>query len=251
MHRFFVPPNECRSNEILLTGGEAHQALHVLRLQRGESVVVLDGAGAQHACEIAECRRNNVRLTVVQRTVAPPPQSAITLLQAVPKGKIIEAIIQKATELGVSRVVPLLSQRVTTKLEEESADKKKEKWQAVAVEAIKQCGSAWLPKIEAPITPQDFLGRQEEFDLTLIGSLQPGSRHAREYFQSFIDQNHHTPRSIGIWIGPEGDFTTEEVAAAQMGGALPITMGPLVLRVETAAIYSLSIVNYELQAARD
>jgi 16S rRNA (uracil1498-N3)-methyltransferase len=170
----------------------------------------------------------------------------ITLLQAVPKGKIIEAIIQKAVELGVHRVVPLLTERVTTRLDGDSAAHKAEKLQQVAIEAIKQCGAAWLPKIENPLTPGEFLARNEKFELPLIASLQPGSRHAREYFQAFQNEQGRKPESVCIWVGPEGDFTADEVRAIQTGGALPITLGKLVLRVETAAAYCLSILNYDL-----
>src|SRR6185436_16411700 len=172
----------------------------------------------------------------------------ITLLQAVPKGKILEVIIQKATELGVSRIVPLLTERVTTRLDAEDDAHKAEKWQGIAIEAVKQCGSAWLPKVEAPITPADFLARSEKFELPLIASLQPGSRHPREYFRQFEKEHGHRPASVCIWVGPEGDFTPAEVRAVESSGAKPVTLGPLVLRSETAATYCLSILNYELRS---
>jgi 16S rRNA (uracil1498-N3)-methyltransferase len=116
----------------------------------------------------------------------------------------------------------------------------------VAVEAIKQCGAAWLPKIEAPVTPAQFLARKEIFDLSLIGSLQKERRHPRECLQEFQAKHGQLPQSVGVWIGPEGDFTLEELDAIQAAGALPVSLGRLVLRVETAAIYCLSILNYEL-----
>jgi 16S rRNA (uracil1498-N3)-methyltransferase len=168
-------------------------------------------------------------------------------LQAVPKGKIIESIIQKATELGVTRIVPLLSERVVVDLDEKHAGRKAEKWQQVAVEAIKQCGAAWLPRVELPVTPKEFLARRETFELPLVASLQPGAEHPRNYFRKFEAQHGRKPRSACIWIGPEGDFTAEEVGAITSGGAWPITLGRLVLRVETAATYCLSILNYEAQ----
>jgi len=232
-----------------LTGGEAHHALHVVRLRRGERVAVVNGAGTEFLCEVQDCARDKIQFAVAGKNSVPPPSCQITLLQAVPKGKIIESIIQKATELGVSRIVPLLSERVTTRLGNGSAAHKAAKWQLVAVEAIKQCGSAWLPRVEPSITPKEFLARKENSELPLIASLQPGSRHAREYFRDFQNSHGRLPKSLCIWIGPEGDFTPEEAAAIQAGGALPITLGRLVLRVETAAIYCLSILNYELQSA--
>ncbi|HLP75352.1 MAG TPA: RsmE family RNA methyltransferase [Candidatus Paceibacterota bacterium] len=246
MHRFYLPPNESKSDLLLLGEREAHHASHVLRIRRGEKVMVLNGTGGELLCEVLDCQRKRVELKVIDRKSIAPLRFNITLLQALPKGKIIESIIQKATELGVARIVPLLTERVTTKLDDEGADHKGGKWQQVAIEAIKQCGAAWLPRVEAPVTPAEFLARKENFDLPLIASLQPGSRHPREYFEAFRAKNGRAPRSVCIWIGPEGDFTATEVSAVEAGGAGPITLGKLVLRVETAAIYCLSILNYEL-----
>src|SRR5213078_1517496 len=118
--------------------------------------------------------RDKVKLAVTQKISAPPLPCQITLLQAVPKGKIIESIIQKATELGASRIVPLLSERVVSLAGGKASSQKVGKWQLEAAEAIKQCGSAGLPKVEAPITPAQFLKRKEEFDLPLVASLQSG-----------------------------------------------------------------------------
>jgi 16S rRNA (uracil1498-N3)-methyltransferase len=246
MHRFYLPPTECKSGPLTLAGTEAHHALRVLRVRRGERVMVLDGAGGEFICDVADFDRDKVQLTIVEKKSAPPPPCSITLLQALPKGKIIESIIQKATELGVARVVPLLTERVVAELNEKHAERKAEKWQHVAIEAIKQCGATWLPKVELPVTPKEFLARKEEFELPLIASLQPGARHPRNYFQQFESQHGRKPKTACIWIGPEGDFAPTEVAAVTSAGALPITLGKLVLRVETAATYCLSILNYEL-----
>lgn len=232
---------------LTLTGSEAHHASRVLRLRRGDEVVVLDGAGGEFFCNIEEVAKHEVRLHIARKNFIPQQPFQITLLQAVPKGKIIESIIQKAVELGAHRIVPLLTERVVTRLEGDSATHKAEKLQHVAIEAVKQCGSAWLPKIEAPMTPGEFLSHGDKFDLPLVASLQPGSRHAREYFQKFQSERGGKPKSVCIWIGPEGDFTVDEIRAIEAGGALPITLGRLVLRVETAAIYCLSVLNYELQ----
>ena len=248
MHRFYLSPDECKADVFPLNEREAHHASHVLRIRRGESVTVLNGVGGELLCEVLNCERKRVELKVVERKSIPPLPFQITLLQAVPKGKIIESIIQKATELGVARIVPLLTERVTTRLDEDRAEQKNDKWQHVAIEAIKQCGAAWLPKVETPMTPAEFLSRQESFELPLIASLQTGSRHPRQYFDAFRSKHQRAPRTVCIWIGPEGDFTETEISTAQAGGALPITLGRLVLRVETAATYCLSILNYELLA---
>jgi len=248
MHRFFLPPAECQNQFPTLSGSEAHHALHVLRLRRGERVVVLDGAGHELLCEVRELTRDTVELALMQKNFIPPLPYQLTLLQAIPKGKIIEAIIQKGTELGVARIVPLLSDRVVAQLDEDASEDRAEKWRLVAIEAIKQCGSPWLPQIEKPIAPKAFLARGEKFDLPLIASLQPDGRHPREFFNGFHAERQRRPQSVCVWVGPEGDFTPAEMGAVKSAGALPITLGRLVLRSETAAIYCLSVLNYELQA---
>jgi 16S rRNA (uracil1498-N3)-methyltransferase len=248
MHRFYLPPAECQTGPLRLAGREAHHALHVLRVRAGDQVAILDGGGREFLCRVENFDRDKVHLAILETKSIPAPPCRITLLQAVPKGKIIESIIQKATELGVARIVPLLTERTVMELDEKHAGKKAEKWQQVAIEAIKQCGAAWLPRVESPVTPEEFLARKESFELPLIASLQPGAEHPRTYFQKFESQHGRKPQSACVWIGPEGDFTPAEVASIVSAGALPMTLGRLVLRVETAATYCLSILNYEVQA---
>ena len=249
MPRFYLAPDQCADAALFLAGREAHHAIHVLRLRPGDEVTVLNGAGAEFRCEVQEYDRDKVKLAVTEKITVPPLACQITLLQALPKGKIIESIIQKATELGVFRIVPLLSERVVAaQLESKALRNKTDKWRLVAIEAIKQCGSAWLPQIKSPVTPKQFHARQEKFELPLIASLQSDSHHPREYFRAFYEKSGRMPRSICIWVGPEGDFTPEEVASVTASGALPVSLGHLVLRTETAAIYCLSILNYEVHS---
>ena len=248
MHRFYLPPERCAGDSLRLDGREAHHALHVLRLKRGELVTVLDGVGNEFLCAVENSSRSAVTLSVSLKNFTPPLPCSITLLQAVPKGKIIESIIQKAVELGARRIVPLLTERVVTQLDDEDAADKRTKWQQVAIEAIKQCGAAWLPEIEPPTTLGEFLKHRDKFDLSLVGSLQTERRHPRECFREFQTQHKRLPQSVGVWIGPEGDFTPEELEAIQASGALPVSLGRLVLRVETAVIYCLSILTYELNS---
>jgi 16S rRNA (uracil1498-N3)-methyltransferase len=248
MHRFYLPPGECKAGPLTLAGREAHHALHVLRVRRGDQITILDGAGRVVLCAVDNFDRDKIQLTVVETKTVPAPPCPITLLQAVPKGKIIESIIQKATELGVARIVPLLTERVVVDVDEKHATRKAEKWQQVAIEAIKQCGAAWLPRVEPPVTLKEFLARKEAFELPLVASLQPGAQHPRNYFEKFQSQHGRKPKTACAWIGPEGDFTAEEVAAITAASALPMTLGKLVLRVETAATYCVSILNYELSA---
>ncbi len=247
MHRFYLPPESCRGNALKLEGREAHHALHVLRLKHGELVTVLDGAGNVFMCTVGDAARNVIHLSVSLKNFVPAAPCVVTLLVAVPKGKIIEGIIQKAVELGARRIVPLLTERVVTHLDDDGAETKRDKWQTISVEAIKQCGAAWLPKVEAPMTIGQFLARAEKFDLSLVGSLQKERRHPRDVLREFETKQGRLPQSAGVWIGPEGDFTLDELLTIENSGAQPISLGKLVLRVETAAVYCLSFLNYELQ----
>jgi 16S rRNA (uracil1498-N3)-methyltransferase len=247
MHRFYLPPSECRASPLSLTGREAHHALHVLRVRTSDSVTVLNGEGGVILCKIASTKRDHVSLEILEQRSVPPLPYHVTLAQGIPKGKLFEAIVQKATELGAARIVPLLTERVVSKPAPEDGGHKVEKWRQVAIEAIKQCGSGWLPKIETPVTVDEFLSLQAETELALVGSLAQGSQHPRNWFMEFAQAKGRNPKSVSVAIGPEGDFTAEELSVLQSAGAKPITLGPLVLRTETAAIYCLSVINYELQ----
>ncbi len=248
MHRFYIGPAAPTTTKLELTGGEAHHAAKVLRVRPGEKVQVLSGAGTRWLCTVSAVHRDVVSLDVTESEQVPAPACEVTLVQAIPKGKIIESIIQKATELGARRVVPILSERVVTHLDKESAQDKQEKWQQVAVEAIKQCGAAWLLEAQKPLTPAEFVSQKPPFDLSLVASLRPGSRPPRHVFSSWNSEHGRQPSSVAVWIGPEGDFTSSEYDLIEASGARPISLGSLVLRVETAAIYCLSVIHHEIAA---
>jgi 16S rRNA (uracil1498-N3)-methyltransferase len=248
MHRFYVEPQQSGKDTIELSEREAHHAANVLRLKEGERVVALDGQGSELGCNVQRVAKRGVTLEVYQRSKVAPLPYQLTLVQAVPKGKTMETIVQKATELGAYRVVPILTDRTVTQLYEDRSDSKVEKWTWIAIDAIKQCGSTWLPKIAEPIKPSQFLASGEKTELSLIASLQPGAKHPRLHFSDFAQDRGRRPKSISVWVGPEGDFTPAEVNMVLSSGALPITLGPLVLRSETAAFYCMSVVNYELQS---
>jgi 16S rRNA (uracil1498-N3)-methyltransferase len=200
---------------------------------------VLDGAGTRLVCEAVRISRKEIELRVRRRETIPTPSFELTLFQAIVKGKTMETIVEKATELGVSRVVPLLTERVVSHLDSERTESKQAKWQLTAIESIKQCGSPWLPQIDAPVKLHDALKDLPPFELACVASLR-GGKHLRHWFQE-LKQVH----TGCVWIGPEGDFTDAELDAVEAAGAKPITLGPLVLRADTAAIASLSILRSE------
>ena len=248
MHRFYLPPSAVAGNELTLDERESRHAATVLRLREGETVAVLDGAGTEFLCELIAVDKKATRLRVRQQDKIEPLPYQITLLQAMTKGKSMDFIIQKATELCVHRIVPLAAGRSVVKVED--VESRLEKWRAIAIESIKQCGCPWMPIIEAPVTPAEFIAGNESFDLPLIASLQGNVRHPRACIEDFEEAHSRLPETLAVWIGPEGDFAPSEVNAVLSAGFQPITLGRVILRSETAALYCLATLNYEMQAPR-
>lgn len=247
MHRFYITPENWSSDSPLLTGGEAHHARNVLRLDAGDKVVLFDGRGRELTAEIVSTGSSEIRLRKLHEAKTPPLRCQITLAQAIPKGKNMDLIVQKAVEIGAAEILPILSDRTVVRLHEESAAAKQTKWQAIAIEAAKQCGQNWLPRVGVPQTMAQFFQQQHRFDLQLIGSLQSDAVHLKKILDDYsAEHSGDRPASVLMMVGPEGDFTPAELALARSHGCRPITLGPIVLRVETASIYCLSVLSYEL-----
>ena len=158
----------------------------------------------------------------------------------------MDLIVQKAVEIGAVEIAPLISERTIVDLDQKEAGQKREKWQQIVIEAAKQCGQNWLPQLHPPQKLKDFFAHAEHVDLRLIGSLQPDAVHLKKILSDYAQQHGDRPKSVLMMVGPEGDFTPAELALAKTHGCLPITLGPIILRVETAAIYCLSVLSYEL-----
>jgi 16S rRNA (uracil1498-N3)-methyltransferase len=246
MHRFYISPENWSPDALVLSGTEAHHARDVLRMTRGDKVVVFNGRGREITAEIVDLARDEVPLRKLNESGSAPLRCRIALGQAIPKGKNMDLIVQKAVELGAAEIFPLISARTIVDLAPDEARQKQAKWQTVAIEAAKQCGQNWLPQIHVPRTMKDFCAEVTGFDLRLIGSLQPGALHLKKILAEFSAEHRHLPESVLMLIGPEGDFTPAELALARSQGCRPITLGPIILRVETAAIYCLSVLSYEL-----
>ncbi|MEY2584677.1 MAG: rRNA (uracil1498-N3)-methyltransferase [Verrucomicrobiota bacterium] len=246
MHRFYIRPEGWHSDAPQLTGSEAHHAGRVLRLERGDKVVLFDGRGRELTAEITSADSAQIRLRKLHEAQTPRLRCQITLGQAIPKGKNMDLIVQKAVEIGAAEIAPILSDRTVVRLDEESAASKQSKWQTVAIEAAKQCGQNWLPRVHVPQTMAQFFQQPRRFDLQLIGSLQSDAVHLKEILAEYSAEHGDRPTSVLMLVGPEGDFTPAELSLARSHGCRPITLGPIVLRVETASIYCLSVLSYEL-----
>ena len=244
MHRFYLPSNECSGPSLTLRAREAHHALHVLRLRDGDSLEILDGEGTRYRCRIIRREKRELQLSLEEKVSCPAPAWRITLLPAVAKPKALEWIVQKSVELGVSGLVPIITERVSVKAGPDRFNL--DKWRWVAIDAMKQCGSPWLPSLETPAPLPRFLERETPFDLIWVASLS-SDRHPRDTIESFRQKHGRPPRHVAVWIGPEGDFTEREMKDILDSGAQAVSLGPRVLRAETAAVYCLSVLNHELR----
>jgi 16S rRNA (uracil1498-N3)-methyltransferase len=214
-------------------------------------VVAFDGRGNEWVCECTGADKREAVLKVRFHQKIKPLAYQVTLAQALPKGRFMDSIIRKATEIGVAAIAPLQSERTIVRVDSESEENKFEKWEAAAIEAAKQSGNPWLPEIAAVRTVEQFVSEGSRGnDLNLIASLQPGARSLRDVLQQYREDKGGPPRSAAWMVGPEGDFTTAEMALARNHGFEPVSLGPLVLRCETAAVYALSILSYELQNSK-
>ena len=245
--RAFCTPPTAEPVEITLSTDESHHLVVVNRAHVGDTVVAFDGRGTEWICELASDRKQAALLKVRFRQKAKPLLYEITLGQALPKGASMDAIVRKATEIGAVRIVPLESERTQVHLDGDRSDKKIDKWQTAALEAAKQCGNPFLPEVTPVQKAATFMESARGYDLKLIASLHPGAKSLKHVLAAFQSANQRTPKKVLWLVGPEGDFTPAEMSLAQTSGFEPITLGPLVLRCETAAVYALSVLSYELQ----
>jgi 16S rRNA (uracil1498-N3)-methyltransferase len=248
MHRFYLAPETWNSVAPMLSGSEAHHAREVLRMKAGEKLVLFNGQGREITAEIVDLSGAELRLRKLHEAETQPLQCRIVLGQAIPKGKNMELIVQKAVEIGAAEIAPIISDRTIVQIDSESAAQKQSKWRQIAIEAAKQSGQNWLPRVHTPRKLAEFfsMASEQSFDLRLIGSLQPDARHLKKILADYSKEHELRPSSVLMLIGPEGDFTPAELSLARRHGCQPITLGPIILRVETASIYCLSILSYEL-----
>lgn len=240
MHRFLVP--EVRYPAVLpLPENEALHASRVLRLRTGDAATLLDGAGGEATGTVESCGRHGVDIRTTGFTRHPAPTTRITLLQAVAKGPAMEGLIHRAVELGAHRLVPLVTDRSVSR--PDAAGDKQERWQTIAREALKQSGNPWLMAVEPPESLTSWQKRRESFDLVVIASLLHTPRPLLDHLSRFQRTHGRLPASVALAVGPEGDFTPQEYEQFRDAGAVSFSLGPLVLRVETATTAALAVLQ--------
>jgi 16S rRNA (uracil1498-N3)-methyltransferase len=224
MRRFYAPPENFNESKIVLSIDETRHLRDVLRLREGENVQVFDGEGKEFACEIETIGKKESVLKIIEKISPKSPESDLdlTLAVALLKGEKFDLVIQKAVELGVTKLVPIITKRTDVKLND--ASKKIERWRKIILEASKQCGRAKLMPINAPIEFNSFLKTAESGKILF-------SEHGGEIFSSI-----KSDKKITALIGSEGGWDSSEIELAKENGVQIITLGGRILRAETAAI---------------
>jgi len=232
MPRFFVP--SVAEDTITVTGQDASHIRRSLRMMVGETLTVCDGCGTDCLCEIQEFAGEDVLLRVLSRALSESePTCAVTLYQGLPKADKMEWIIQKAVELGVHEIVPVATARSIVKLDEKDGERKRVRWQRIADEAAGQSGRGKRPTVCAPISMAQAETRLKG-EHTLV-FYEGGGQTVSALLSDTSD-------AVSIVIGPEGGFAPEEIDRLCANGAVCATLGPRILRCETAPVAALAMI---------
>lgn len=238
MPRFFVEEENIKDNIITLYGDDAGHISRVLRSNAGDILTVCDGTGNDYEAEIIEISDNTVKLEIKSITFTDSePSVKITLFQGLPKGDKMELIIQKCVELGVYSIVPINTERCIVKLDKNKEKKKIERWQKVSESAAKQSGRGIIPKIEDIMSFSGAVKTAAGLDMAIIPYELEQQRGLKEVLNEYRKSNGKT---LGIFIGPEGGFSLNEIDKSINSGILPVTLGKRILRTETAGLAAVS-----------
>ena len=240
MHRCLVTSDQLLAEACTLGRDEAHHLQTVLRVKPGERVTLFDGRGHTRLAAITSVEKHGLSLAAADapQTCARPP-CHLTLFACVSKGNRMDWTVEKAVELGVSRIVPVISDRTIVRLDAEEGAAKATRWLRVAEEAARQCGAVWLPEILSPLSFKASLPLLAPTAPVFVAALSPAARPLRDAIAACAA----TPKQAGWFVGPEGDFTSAELDALLAAGAQPVSLGRQVLRAETACLYGLCVLN--------
>ncbi|WP_031513249.1 16S rRNA (uracil(1498)-N(3))-methyltransferase [Desulfofalx alkaliphila] len=240
MARFFVEPDNIKGRQGVIVGPDVKHINKVLRLKEGDEVTLLDGVGNCYLSRISVNTKDKVICEILEKTDAGgEPPVAITLVQCLPKGDKTELIIQKGTELGIKRFIPLKCTRSVVKLDDKKGAERRKRWQRVALEAAKQCRRAQVPQVDLPTTWQQMLAGLPKDALLLMPYEGERTTSLKEVLSR--RQGHE---NVYIIIGPEGGFAPEEVELACRHGVKTVSLGPRILRTETVGLTMAGVIMY-------
>lgn len=240
MPRFFAPKENVKGNLIYIDGQEARHILNVMRLRENDKVIVFDGTGKEYTGFIKQTKPKSLTVEIIS-TRAPKVDTLpeITLAQAILKKEKMDYVIEKATELGVHGIIPLVSERTIVRFESDKAIDKLTRWKKIAIEAAKQCGRCDVPEIKDVQKFYNAIDNINNFDLALMGCLSEDTIAFKEAVSDF------KTGKIIVFIGPEGDFTPDEILMAKDTSCKFISLGKRILKSDTAGLFVLSVLNYE------
>lgn len=246
MHRFYVKPEQIQDNNtITITGTDVNHIKNVLRMRLGEELVICNGQGKDCYCIISMVTDSSVvaEIKSINDTGTELP-ARITLFQGLPKKDKMELIIQKAVELGVYEIIPVMTKRVIVKLEDKKKEERKlERWQSIAESAAKQSRRGIIPVIKPVQSFQEAINKAKGMDIGLVPyENAKNMNYTRTIMQSLVGKS-----NIGVFIGPEGGFNEAEIDIAEENGIMPITLGKRILRTETAGLAILSMMSMVLE----
>jgi len=241
MSRFYVPEGSVIGNSITVSGREAHHILNVMRLKKSDKVVAFDGTGREYIGIIKTGSPKSLVIEITE-TRTPPKEVGpeITLIQAVPKKEKMDYIVEKAVELGVDKIIPVMTERTIVKWNDDKRRSCAQRWRRIAVEASKQCGRSDIPEIVDLTDCRAAFKKTAEDDIKLIAALSDEAIPLKEALGGLKG------RRVSAAIGPEGDFTADEVKAAKALDFKLVNLGPRVLKSDTAGLFILSTLDYEL-----
>lgn len=245
MYRFYVEPNQINAESITITGSDVNHIKNVLRMRAGEKIIICNGQGKDFCCIIESESEGQVVASIIEvRDTETELQGQLYLFQGIPKKDKMELIIQKAVELGVYKIIPVMTQRTVVKLEDKKKELKKiERWQNIANSAAKQSNRGIIPTVAEIMSFKDAILFAKNMDCKLIPYENADDIAQTKKIISSIDVN----QSVCIFIGPEGGFEEKEIQLATEAGIQPITLGRRILRTETAGITILSILMLQME----
>jgi len=241
MDRFFIGQENLRGEEVVLEGQQAHQIRNVLRKRAGEHIIVLDNHGAEYEIELKTIGKKKVIGQIIEkRKAVGEPAIEITLYQSLLSREKFEWVLQKCTEVGVMRFVPIVTERSIVRKELIKPDKMR-RWRQIIQEAAEQSGRGRIPQLEQTINFEKAIAKLDDFDYKLMAHTQAKGDSLRRQLKRSIKKN----KRIALFVGPEGGFTENEVQRAKDNKIVPISLGRRILRTETAAVVANSLILYE------
>ena len=240
---FYTPPEKIQKETLTIDGDEAKHILSVMRYRTGDTISVVDGKGFRYDVLIEKTSKSSLQGKILSRIRREnEPVCFITLAQSVCRQERIDFLIEKATEIGLSSIIPIQTERGLVKVGSFPKSRAKiERWRRIAIASLKQSQRTVLPEIENIVTFENLLPRIKSYDLTLIASLEKDSKNIQD-----CEELKGKVKKILLIVGPEAGFTPDELSKAKLHGAIPITLGSRRLRTETAGIVFLSLILHHL-----